>query len=77
MWRKKKPTASKTSTFSTEHLFLAILTETRTAMARILKDASVTKERVMEIIRSFAVVSVSPIRRPRAVTAHWKNTAAT
>src|SRR5258708_33424449 len=38
---------------STEHLFLAILTETRTAMARILKDASVTKERVMEIIKEF------------------------
>src|SRR5258708_1126225 len=38
---------------STEHLFLAILTETRTAMARILKDASVTKERVMDIIKEF------------------------
>src|SRR5438105_4488233 len=38
---------------STEHLFLAILTETRTAMARILKDAGITKERVMEIIKDF------------------------
>jgi ATP-dependent Clp protease ATP-binding subunit ClpC len=38
---------------STEHLFLAILTETRTTMARILKDAGVTKERAMEIIKEF------------------------
>ncbi len=38
---------------STEHLFLAILTETRTTMARILKDAGITKERVMEIIKEF------------------------
>src|SRR5260221_13756732 len=38
---------------NTKHLFLAILTETRTAMARILKDASVTKERVMDIIKEF------------------------
>src|SRR5450432_894209 len=38
---------------STEHLFLAILTETRTALARILKDSGVTKERVMEIIKEF------------------------
>jgi ATP-dependent Clp protease ATP-binding subunit ClpC len=38
---------------STEHLFLAILSETRTTMARILKDAGVTKERVMEIIKEF------------------------
>src|SRR5215813_10367124 len=38
---------------STEHLFLAILTETRTAIARMLKEAGVTKERVTEIIKEF------------------------
>src|SRR5258708_7169890 len=38
---------------STEHLFLAILTETRTTMARILKDSGFTKERVMEIIKEY------------------------
>src|SRR5215813_4670906 len=38
---------------STEHLFLAILTETRTAIARMLKEAGITKERVMEIIKDF------------------------
>ncbi len=38
---------------STEHLFLAILTETRTAIARMLKEAGITKERVTEIIKDF------------------------
>ncbi len=33
---------------STEHLFLAILTETRTAIARMLKEAGITKERVTQ-----------------------------
>jgi ATP-dependent Clp protease ATP-binding subunit ClpC len=36
---------------STEHLFLAILSERRTAVARILADAGVTKERVYEVIK--------------------------
>jgi ATP-dependent Clp protease ATP-binding subunit ClpC len=38
---------------STEHIFLAILSETRTAIARIMKEAGVTKERVQEIIKDF------------------------
>ncbi len=38
---------------STEHIFLAILSETRTAIARIMKEAGVSKERVMEIIKEF------------------------
>jgi ATP-dependent Clp protease ATP-binding subunit ClpC len=38
---------------STEHLFLAILTETRTAIARMLKEAGITRERVTEIIKEF------------------------
>ncbi len=38
---------------STEHIFLAILSETRTAVARIMKEAGVSKDRVMEIIKEF------------------------
>jgi ATP-dependent Clp protease ATP-binding subunit ClpC len=36
---------------STEHLFLAILSERRTAVARILAEAGVTKERVVDAIK--------------------------
>src|SRR5262249_16905762 len=36
---------------STEHMFLAILSETRTAIARLMKEAGVTKEHVQEIIK--------------------------
>ncbi len=35
---------------STEHLFLAILSERRTAVARILAEAGITKERVVDVI---------------------------
>jgi ATP-dependent Clp protease ATP-binding subunit ClpC len=35
---------------STEHLFLAILSERRTAVARILAEAGITKERVLDVI---------------------------
>ena len=36
---------------STEHLFLAILSERRTAVARILADVGVTKERVYDVVK--------------------------
>ncbi|MBN2304439.1 MAG: AAA family ATPase [Anaerolineae bacterium] len=36
---------------STEHLFLAILSERRTAVARILAEAGITKERVSDAIK--------------------------
>lgn len=36
---------------STEHIFLAILSENRTPAHRILKEAGVTKERVVEVIK--------------------------
>ncbi|HML22589.1 MAG TPA: AAA family ATPase [Aggregatilinea sp.] len=36
---------------STEHLFLAILSERRTAVARILAEAGISKERVLEVIK--------------------------
>jgi ATP-dependent Clp protease ATP-binding subunit ClpC len=36
---------------STEHLFLAILSERRTAVAKILSEAGVTKERVYDVIK--------------------------
>ncbi|MBN1200765.1 MAG: AAA family ATPase [Anaerolineae bacterium] len=36
---------------STEHLFLAILSERRTAVARILADAGLTKDRVLDVIK--------------------------
>lgn len=36
---------------STEHLFLAILTETRTPIAKIMKESGVTRERVLDIIK--------------------------
>ncbi len=36
---------------STEHLFLAILSERRTAVARILAEAGVTKDRVADVIK--------------------------
>ncbi len=36
---------------STEHLFLAILTERRTAVARILADSGITKDRVLDTVK--------------------------
>src|SRR5512136_2660725 len=36
---------------STEHIFLAILSERNTAVARILADAGITKDRVYDIIK--------------------------
>jgi len=36
---------------STEHLFLAILSERRTAVARILAEAGITKDRVYDVIK--------------------------
>src|SRR5260221_8519575 len=45
---------------STEHLFLAILTQTRTALAGILKDAHVTKDPVMEIFNNFSRDQLGP-----------------
>jgi ATP-dependent Clp protease ATP-binding subunit ClpC len=36
---------------STEHLFLAILSERRTAVARILAEVGITKERVVDVIK--------------------------
>src|SRR5947209_1693563 len=38
---------------STEHIFLAILSERNTHVARMMKEAGVTKDRVMEIIKEF------------------------
>src|SRR5258708_5840907 len=38
---------------STEHIFLAILSETRTAIARMMKEAGVTRDRVQEVIKEF------------------------
>ena len=38
---------------STEHLFLAILSESNTATAKMMKAAGITKDRVMEIIKEF------------------------
>jgi ATP-dependent Clp protease ATP-binding subunit ClpC len=38
---------------STEHIFLAIMNERQTAIARIMKDAGITRERVLEIIKDF------------------------
>ncbi|MHB8626225.1 MAG: ATP-dependent Clp protease ATP-binding subunit [Aggregatilineales bacterium] len=37
---------------STEHIFLAILSETGTAVAKMLKEAHVTRERVLEVIKT-------------------------
>jgi len=36
---------------STEHLFLAILTETRTPIAKIMKELGVSRERVLDVIK--------------------------
>lgn len=36
---------------STEHIFLAILSERNTAIARLLSEMGITKERVMEVIK--------------------------
>jgi ATP-dependent Clp protease ATP-binding subunit ClpC len=36
---------------STEHLFLAILTETRTPIAKIMKEVGVSRERVLDVIK--------------------------
>src|SRR4051794_3978814 len=38
---------------STEHLFLAILGEQRTAVAKLMKETGITKERVLDIIKEF------------------------
>jgi ATP-dependent Clp protease ATP-binding subunit ClpC len=50
---QEEATRLKDEYISTEHLFLAILSESRTPMARIIKDAGITKERVLEIIKEF------------------------
>jgi ATP-dependent Clp protease ATP-binding subunit ClpC len=38
---------------STEHIFLAILGERQTAVAKMLKDANITRERVLEVVKDF------------------------
>ena len=48
---QEEATRFKDEYISTEHLFLAILTETRTAVARIMKEAGVSKERVTDVIK--------------------------
>jgi ATP-dependent Clp protease ATP-binding subunit ClpC len=49
---QEEATRLKDEYISTEHIFLAILTETRTPIARIMKEAGVNRERVLEIIKS-------------------------
>ena len=48
---QEEATRLKDEYISTEHIFLAILSETRTAVARILKEAGVTNDRVNELIK--------------------------
>jgi ATP-dependent Clp protease ATP-binding subunit ClpC len=50
---QEEATRLKDEYISTEHIFLAILGEPRTAIARIMKDAGVSKERVLDIIKDF------------------------
>ena len=50
---QEEATRLKDEYISTEHIFLAIMSETRTTVARMLKEAGVTKERVMELIKDF------------------------
>jgi ATP-dependent Clp protease ATP-binding subunit ClpC len=61
---------------STEHIFLAILSERNTPSARILQEFGVTRERVMEGINSLRGGQRVTDRQRKAVTARWKNTAA-
>jgi ATP-dependent Clp protease ATP-binding subunit ClpC len=58
---------------STEHIFLAILTERNTPAARILERATASMPR----FKICAVVSVLPIHKPSLVIGHWRNTPAT
>jgi len=48
---QEEATRLKDEYISTEHLFLAILTETRTSIAKIMKEAGVSRERVLDIIK--------------------------
>ena len=47
----KKPHVLHDEYISTEHIFLAMLTESRLPAYRVLKEAGVTKERVMDAIK--------------------------
>ncbi len=48
---QEEATRLKDEYISTEHLFLAILTETRTSIAKIMKEAGVSRERVLDVIK--------------------------
>ncbi|MBX3085175.1 MAG: AAA family ATPase [Anaerolineae bacterium] len=50
---QEEATRLKDEYISTEHIFLAILTEARTPIARMMKEAGVTRDKVLDIIREF------------------------
>ena len=50
-WPTKKPTGLKDEYISTEHIFLAILSERNTPAARLLEGAGVTRERVYDAVQ--------------------------
>ena len=50
IWRTKKPSRLKDEYISTEHLFLAILSERNTPAARLLEGAGLTRDRVYDAV---------------------------
>lgn len=62
---------------STEHIFLAILTERNTPAARVLESAGITRERVYEAIQQIRGGQRVTTHRPKPAIAPWKNTRVT
>jgi ATP-dependent Clp protease ATP-binding subunit ClpC len=62
---------------STEHLFLAILSERNTPAARLLEGAGISRDRVNDRFSKCAAGSGFLTRRPKPATARWKSIRAT
>jgi ATP-dependent Clp protease ATP-binding subunit ClpC len=62
---------------STEHIFLAILTERNTPAARILESAGLTRDRVYDAIQDLRGGQRVTDPQAERATAPWKNTHAT
>jgi ATP-dependent Clp protease ATP-binding subunit ClpC len=62
---------------STEHIFLAILTERNTPAARILESAGLTRDRVYTAIQDLRGDSESQTLKPSPATGRSRNTHAT
>jgi ATP-dependent Clp protease ATP-binding subunit ClpC len=62
---------------STEHMLLAVASERNTPSANVLREATITKERIAKRSSRSARGSASPSRTPRVNIACWRNMGAT